>query len=85
MQEGHRPDPAAIPTTTSYLIQSAIPWFEKAIAAKLCCYQFPHFNLGCSSRRGTWRGKAFVRAGIAAEPATSPPGAIEYLDATIGL
>ena len=25
----------------------AIPWFEKAIAAKrYCCYQFPHFNLG---------------------------------------
>ena len=25
----------------------AVPWFEKAIAAKrYCCYQFPHFNLG---------------------------------------
>jgi Tfp pilus assembly protein PilF len=25
----------------------AIPWFEKAIAAKrYCCYQFAHFNLG---------------------------------------
>ncbi len=27
--------------------QEAIPWFEKAIAAKrYCCYQFPHTNLG---------------------------------------
>jgi Tfp pilus assembly protein PilF len=27
--------------------EEAIPWLEKAIAAKrYCCYQFPHFNLG---------------------------------------
>ena len=27
--------------------EEAVPWFEKAIAAKrYCCYQFAHFNLG---------------------------------------
>jgi Tfp pilus assembly protein PilF len=27
--------------------QEAIPWLEKAMAAKrYCCYQFPHYNLG---------------------------------------
>lgn len=27
--------------------EDAVPWLEKAIAAKrYCCYQFPHYNLG---------------------------------------
>ena len=77
----------------AYLIElgrpeEAIPWFEKAIAAKrYCCYQFPHFNLGrvrfaqgdlAAARRSFEQALRHDPGYLAARMA------IEYLDATIG-
>ena len=77
----------------AYLIElgrseEAIPWLEKAIAAKrYCCYQFAHFNLGrvllaqgnlAAARRSFERALRYDPGFPAARMA------IEYLDATIG-
>ena len=77
----------------AYLIElgrldEAIPWLEKAIAAKrYCCYQFAHFNLGrvlfaqgnpAAARRSFERALRHDPTYLAARMA------IEYLDAKIG-
>ena len=66
----------------------AIPWFEKAIAARrYCCYQFPHFNLGrvqfMQGDHVMARG-SFERA-LEHDPDYLPARmALEYLDAKFG-
>ena len=77
----------------AYLIElgrpeEAIPWLEKAIAAKrYCCYQFAHFNLGrvrfMQGDLGAAR-RSFEEA-LRHEPEyPAARMALEYLDATIG-
>ena len=77
----------------AYLIElgrpeEAIPWFEKAIAAKrYCCYQFAHFNLGrvrfMQGDLGAAR-RSFEEA-LRHEPDyPAARMALEYLDAMIG-
>ena len=77
----------------AYLIElgrpeEAIPWLEKAIAAKrYCCYQFAHFNLGrvrfMQGDLGAAR-RSFEEA-LRHEPDyPAARMALEYLDATIG-
>ena len=77
----------------AYLIElgrpeEAIPWFEKAIAAKrYCCYQFPHFNLG---RVRFMQGDLDAARRSFEEALRHEPDypaarmALEYLDATVG-
>ena len=77
----------------AYLIElgrpeEAIPWLEKAIAAKrYCCYQFAHFNLGrVRFAQGNHRAarRSFAQA-LRHDPGyLAARMAIEYLDATIG-
>ena len=77
----------------AYLIElgrpeEAIPWLEKAIAAKrYCCYQFAYFNLGrvrlAQGDLGAAR-RSFEEA-LRHEPDyPAARMALEYLDATIG-
>ena len=77
----------------AYLIElgrpeEAIPWLEKAVAAKrYCCYQFPHFNLGrVLFAQGNLRAarRAFEQA-LRHDPGYVPARmAVEYLDTLIG-
>ena len=77
----------------AYLIElgrpeEAIPWLEKAIAAKrYCCYQFPHFNLGrvlFAQGNLVAARQAFEQA-LRHDPSYVPARmAVEYLDSTIG-
>ena len=67
--------------------EEAIPWLEKAIAAKrYCCYQFAHFNLGrVRFMQGDLGGarRSFEEA-LRHEPDyPAARMALEYLDATI--
>lgn len=76
-----------------YLIElgrpdEAIPWLEKAIAAKrYCCYQFPHFNLGrVLVMQGNFAAarRSFEQA-LRHDPDYLPARmALEYLDAEFG-
>ena len=69
-------------------LEEAVPWLEKAIAAKrYCCYQFPYFNLGrVLFTQGNFAAarRAFEQA-LRHDPDYLPARMVlEYLDATIG-
>ena len=77
----------------AYLIElgrpeEAIPWLEKAIAAKrYCCYQFAHFNLGrVFFAQGDVRAarRSFEQALRHDSDYRAARMAIEYLDETYG-
>ena len=66
----------------------AIPWLEKALAAKrYCCYQFPHFNLGrVHVLQGNFAAarRSFEQS-LRHDPDYLPARmALEYLDTEIG-
>ncbi len=66
----------------------AVPWLEKAIAAKrYCCYQFAHFNLGhVRLMQGhIHAAKRSFEAALQHDPDYLPARkALEYLEAEIG-
>jgi Tfp pilus assembly protein PilF len=66
----------------------AVPWFEKAIAAKrYCCYQFAHFNLGhVRLKQGNYHAaKRSFEEALRHDPDYLPARmALEYLEAEIG-